>query len=306
MVRGIIITLAIAFISSTIISLIVANYPHSALLLLLFLMFTPTIGVLVACKVVGESPLKYSLSELSLKEVKRSFPAKMLLLIAKIYGSALTKKQYTLIAIIYVYILSALNILIYYITHGRVPPVVEATKTLFPPVPEELIPIVIAGLIVNAIVNGLVGLLPALGEEACWRGFLLDKFAEKLGFTKAALLVGVIWGLWHSPLILVVGYEYGVKYPDSKALVGVLVFTALCVTLGYFFAWLRRKSGATTIPALAHAVYNGAAGLLIITYWSENLLYAGGIGVPAVLSLALFLLLLQVTTIVFKKFSRSS
>ncbi|HDI75341.1 MAG: hypothetical protein DRJ52_10205 [Thermoprotei archaeon] len=303
MVRGIIVVLAVAFTSSIAVSLLIANLtPYFAssttvsllaAILLVFLMFTPTIGVLAACKITGESPLRYGLSELSLKEVKKPFFIKILILIAKVYGSAFTKKQYTLIAIIYVYILSVLNTLVYYIVHGYSPPIFEAIRTLFPIVPEKFIPIVASGLLVNALVNGIVGLLPALGEEACWRGFLLDKFAERLGFTKAALLVGIIWGLWHSPLILIVGYEYGVKYPDPKALVGVLVFTVLCVTLGYFFAWLRSKSGTATVPALAHSVYNGAAGLLIVTYWNEDLLYAGGVGVPAIVSLTIFLLLLS-------------
>lgn len=38
-----------------------------------------------------------------------------------------------------------------------------------------------------------------LNEEFGWRGFALDRLFVKYGFTKATLLLGFIWGIWHLP-----------------------------------------------------------------------------------------------------------
>lgn len=40
----------------------------------------------------------------------------------------------------------------------------------------------------------------ALGEEIGWRGFLLPRL-EPLGQWKAILVSGIIWGIWHAPVI---------------------------------------------------------------------------------------------------------
>ena len=53
--------------------------------------------------------------------------------------------------------------------------------------------VLVLGLIVNAIL--------AFGEEVGWRGYLLWELAP-LGFWRASLLVGAIWGLWHAPIIV--------------------------------------------------------------------------------------------------------
>src|SRR5699024_8144281 len=57
----------------------------------------------------------------------------------------------------------------------------------------------IGGITVNAVLG--------FGEEIGWRGFLLREF-RALGFWKASLLIGFIWGLWHAPLIIFAGHNY--------------------------------------------------------------------------------------------------
>src|SRR5699024_10007583 len=58
----------------------------------------------------------------------------------------------------------------------------------------------------------------AFGEEIGWRGFLLREF-QVLGFWKASLIIGLIWGLWHAPLIFA-----GHNYP-STPIFGILMMT---------------------------------------------------------------------------------
>jgi membrane protease YdiL (CAAX protease family) len=60
----------------------------------------------------------------------------------------------------------------------------------------------LASLFVGPTINGIFG----FGEEFGWRGYLLPKLIP-LGKIKAYIILGVIWGLWHAPLI-VVGFNY--------------------------------------------------------------------------------------------------
>lgn len=88
--------------------------------------------------------------------------------------------------------------------------------------------------VLGVFINSIVGFLPALGEEICWRGYLLGNLAEEIGIFEATLLTGVIWSLWHTPLILILGYDYGIRYPDPRSFMAVLVFTVFCILLGTF------------------------------------------------------------------------
>ena len=39
-----------------------------------------------------------------------------------------------------------------------------------------------------------------LGEELGWRGFLLSEFQKRFASLKSAILIGIIWFVWHIPL----------------------------------------------------------------------------------------------------------
>ncbi|HEX7352031.1 CPBP family intramembrane glutamic endopeptidase [Brachybacterium sp.] len=103
-------------------------------------------------------------------------------------------------------------------------------------------------------VASLINLIPALGEELGWRGWLLPKLMP-LGTLWALLISGIIWGLWHAPLILL-----GYNYPSAPGWLGVTAMVIMCILVGAVFSWLRLRSGSIWPPALAHAAFNGAGG----------------------------------------------
>jgi len=69
-----------------------------------------------------------------------------------------------------------------------------------------------------------IGTLLAFGEEFGWRGYLLPKLLP-LGEVKAALIVGLIWGPWHLPVLIV-----GLNYP-GQPITAVLAVFLLSATL---------------------------------------------------------------------------
>ncbi len=111
---------------------------------------------------------------------------------------------------------------------------------------------VVQAVIISPLVNGI----STFGEEFGWRGYLLPKLMP-LGGRKAVLLSGVIWGLWHAPIILM-GHNYGFDYAGATWL-GAIVMIWFCVVLGVFFSWLTLRAGSVYPAVIAHAAVNGIA-----------------------------------------------
>lgn len=107
----------------------------------------------------------------------------------------------------------------------------------------------------NAILIMTFGVLQsavsATGEEIGWRGFLVPALAQRLNFSGVALVSGVIWALWHFPLIL-----FGTYTSAAPKWVALLCFTIMIVATGAMAAWLRLKSGSVWPAALFHACHN--------------------------------------------------
>ena len=103
-----------------------------------------------------------------------------------------------------------------------------------------------------------LNLIPAAGEELGWRGWLLPHLKERCGTAKAVVYSGLIWGLWHGPMIAL-GHNYGLSYPGFPW-TGILMFCLICLGLGSFLSWLRLKTDSFWPAALAHGFFNGAAG----------------------------------------------
>ena len=80
-----------------------------------------------------------------------------------------------------------------------------------------------------------------------------------LGVLPAILLSGVIWGLWHAPLILL-----GYNYPLAPGWLGLMAMCGMCILIGAVFSWLRIRSGTVWAPALAHGAFNAAAGFSLV------------------------------------------
>ena len=103
----------------------------------------------------------------------------------------------------------------------------------------------------------LINMLLAVGEEAGWRGFLYPQLKARFGKRRGWLIGGIIWGMWHWPLMWLIGYEYGTDYAGFP-IVGMLVFCIFTTTVGILCDWLYEKTGCIWIPSILHGAINGA------------------------------------------------
>jgi uncharacterized protein len=140
---------------------------------------------------------------------------------------------------------------------------------------------VIQGLIAGATINAIAG----FGEELGWRGFLLKSFKE-MNFLKASIIIGFIWGIWHSPLILM-----GHNYPQHPE-IGVLMMTIWCILLTPLFLYFTVKAKSVIAAAIMHGTLNATAGIAIMVIDGGNDLTVGMTGIAGFISLIVVLILL--------------
>ncbi|WP_227497001.1 CPBP family intramembrane glutamic endopeptidase [Planctomonas psychrotolerans] len=124
----------------------------------------------------------------------------------------------------------------------------------------ETVPIgaLVAAQFLSVLAGALINVVPALGEELGWRGWLLPRLLP-YGMIPALVVSGAAWGLWHAPLILL-----GYNYPFAPGWLGLLAMVGTTMVLGTIFAWMRLRSNSVWPAALAHGSLNAAAGFSVV------------------------------------------
>ncbi|MFC7044543.1 CPBP family intramembrane glutamic endopeptidase [Halobacteriaceae archaeon GCM10025711] len=117
--------------------------------------------------------------------------------------------------------------------------------------------IAVVQLVVALTLGPAINTFVAFGEEFGWRGFLLQHLLP-LGTRQAVVLTGVVWGVWHWPVIAM-GYNYGFDYPGAPW-AGMLAMVWVTVFLGSVLAWVTLRSGSVWPAALGHGAFNAIAG----------------------------------------------
>jgi membrane protease YdiL (CAAX protease family) len=127
------------------------------------------------------------------------------------------------------------------------------------------------------IVGPVFLLLQSIGEEFGWRGYLLPKFVERFtgaepasgsakdavpvrpyaaAARKAALLVGVVWGVWHWP-----GIFLEMKTSPGIPIIFPLLYLVSTCSVSVLLAWVTLRSGSAWPAAIGHGMLNATFGL---------------------------------------------
>jgi uncharacterized protein len=133
--------------------------------------------------------------------------------------------------------------------------------------PAYILPVLALLLIPEIIVS--------FGEEYGWRGYLLPRLMP-LGEIKASLILGLVWALWHTPVLLA-----GVLYGGNNFWLALPIFVFTVTMSTFAYTWLGRASHhSSMLASIFHGSTNWFANKAAIFLASGNLLSIGlGMGI---------------------------
>jgi membrane protease YdiL (CAAX protease family) len=127
----------------------------------------------------------------------------------------------------------------------------------------------------------ILGMILTFGEEYGWRGYLQGELL-KLGLVKGLSLVGLVWGLWQVPLVLM-----GHKYP-GHSLSGAFLVIIYCLALSFILGLIKLKTGGIWLVAFLHSLNDqGSSYLSEMVYRPKDPIFSFGTGIYGLVVLAL-------------------
>lgn len=99
--------------------------------------------------------------------------------------------------------------------------------------------------LLNAVIRG------PLGEELGWRGYAQNQLQKKHSPLVSSLIVGVVWGFWHTPLWIVTSGYAGLQLLEYAGLF-VVGLIAISVIMTFFYGTTKNL----LIPIIIHLLLN--------------------------------------------------
>jgi membrane protease YdiL (CAAX protease family) len=112
--------------------------------------------------------------------------------------------------------------------------------------------IIIFHFLLTASYSFLLLLPSVLGEEIGWRGFLVPELARFMSFTNVAIVSGLIWSVWHWPMMFKGFYGNDV----TPLYYQLFFFTLLIVSYSVIMTYLRLKTGSLWTAVIFHMSAN--------------------------------------------------
>lgn len=140
---------------------------------------------------------------------------------------------------------------------------------------------VLSGIVAGVTINALF----AFGEEYGWRCYMVKALGGRK-FLSAALFIGIVWGIWHAPMILM-----GHNYPDARV-AGVAMMVLFCILGGIIELYFVLKSGSMWAAVFIHGTINAFAGMSVLMYPSGSTLLTGMTGVAGMMAMVVIIALL--------------
>jgi len=139
----------------------------------------------------------------------------------------------------------------------------------------------LVSLVLATTVGTFFSCISAAGEEIGWRGYMLTRLIDA-GVPAPILTSGLIWGLWHVPLIVSGQYAAG-----DQPWLSALLFLLMIVPAAFLFARVRLHSGSVWPAVIAHAAWNTVI-QAVFDRWTtgaESARWVGESGVLVVLTM---------------------
>lgn len=112
----------------------------------------------------------------------------------------------------------------------------------------------VAGFVMMLVFATFIWVFPssllAAGEEIGWRGYMLTRLIDA-GVPRPVLVSGLIWALWHIPLVVT-----GVYVAGTSPLLSGLLLMITVTSFGFVIARLRLETGSIWPPIVLHGAWN--------------------------------------------------
>lgn len=105
-------------------------------------------------------------------------------------------------------------------------------------------------VVLSGIFGSLLNLIPVLGEEMGWRGYMLTRLVDA-EFSRPILISGLIWATWHVPIVIA-----GLYVEGPSVVLSVLGIYLCIVPFGYITAYLRLITGSVWTSVIIHTTWN--------------------------------------------------
>lgn len=102
-------------------------------------------------------------------------------------------------------------------------------------------------------------IMPGFLEEYGWMGFAYPQMRESMPAFQTAVLLGVLWGFWHAPVV-----DYlGAAAPHRRYwLPFFLAFVAIVAAVRVLIVWLYSRTGSLPLAQLTHVSLTGSLVML--------------------------------------------
>jgi membrane protease YdiL (CAAX protease family) len=139
----------------------------------------------------------------------------------------------------------------------------------------------ILAMVQSVLLAPFLAIVIAFGEEYGWRGYLQSELF-KMGRMRGVLLLGVIWGAWHWPIILM-----GFNYPGHP-LLGVVLMTLYTTGLAVVLGYAVLRSGSVLLSAYLHGLNNQVVNFIVaMGFRPHDTAFSFGIGIYGIATLAI-------------------
>lgn len=124
--------------------------------------------------------------------------------------------------------------------------------------------------------------LLAAGEEAGWMGFAYEPMQAQYSALRAALVLGMIWALWHVPF-------YVFMMPDTFVLI-LQILTLVGTRI--LIVWIFNNTGKSVFAAIVFQAVDNAAlvtfpEIMTVTPWGPTV-YCGLVMIAAIIVVLLW------------------
>lgn len=93
-------------------------------------------------------------------------------------------------------------------------------------------------------------ILGPLGEELGWRGFALNELQKRFSPIKSAIIIGWVWGFWHTPLWVMSGYS------GWQLVQYIICFLVGIIAVSIIITAFYNLNHNLLIPIIIHQLFN--------------------------------------------------